>query len=124
MPRELLMPDSSLLFSAMLYCSNEALPHMCAPIGRSQHRAIIVLCFARIAVRTDTRPVRSARASPSLDAYTAAHFSTKSDGRARCATFYAWLRRCVLHGSSFRHVRRMLRFATHPVADKGQAAGR
>lgn len=97
---------------------------MCAPIGRSQHRVIIVLCFARFAARTDTSPVRSARASPSFDAYTAAHFPTESDGRARCATFFAWLRRCALHGSSFRHVRRMLRFATHPVADKGQAAGR
>lgn len=37
---------------------------MCAPIGRSQHRAIIVLCFARIAARTDTRPVRAAEYPP------------------------------------------------------------
>ena len=58
---------------------------MCAPIGRSKHRVMIAPCFARIAGRTDTSPVRSARASPGIDSDTASRFPAlpESDGRAR-----------------------------------------
>ena len=46
----------------------------CAAIGRSEHRVIIAPCFARIANRTDTSPVRLARASPGIDSDAAPRF--------------------------------------------------
>ena len=46
----------------------------CAAIGRSERRVIIAPCFARIASRTDTSPVRLARASPGIDSDAAPRF--------------------------------------------------
>ena len=46
----------------------------CAAIGRSERRVIIAPCFARIANRTDTSPVRLARASPGIDSDAAPRF--------------------------------------------------
>ena len=46
----------------------------CAAIGRSEHRVIIAPGLARIANRTDTSPVRLARASPGIDSDAAPRF--------------------------------------------------
>ena len=46
----------------------------CAAIGRSERRVIIAPGLARIANRTDTSPVRLARASPGIDSDAAPRF--------------------------------------------------
>ena len=46
----------------------------CAAIGRSERRVIIAPGLARIASRTDTSPVRLARASPGIDSDAALRF--------------------------------------------------
>ena len=46
----------------------------CAAIGRSERRVIIAPGLARIANRTDTSPVRLARASPGIDSDVAPRF--------------------------------------------------
>ena len=83
-----------------------ASPPRCAPIGPLATPRDPRARLSPQAGRTDASPVRPARATPGIEACAAARFSPKADGRARCATAEARLRRRVLHGSAFRHVRR------------------
>ena len=83
-----------------------ASPPGCAPIGPLATPRDPRARLCPQAGRTDASPVRPARATPVIEACAAARFSPKADGRARCATAEARLRRRVLHGSAFRHVRR------------------
>ena len=89
-----------------LVCRGSASQPRCAPIGPLATPRDPRARLCPQAGRTDASPVRPARATPVIEACAAARFSPKADGRARCATAEARLRRRVLHGSAFRHVRR------------------
>ena len=89
-----------------LVCRGSASSPRCAPIGPLATPRDPRARLCPQAGRTDASPVRPARATPVIEACAAARFSPKADGRARCATAEARLRRRVLHGSAFRHVRR------------------
>ena len=88
----------------------------CAHAGAPLHPVEMAHPFARIAPSADTSPASGARTSACIHCTGA--LGVFSPARARCATFYAWLCRCALRGSSLCHVRRNLRFATHPVASE------